>query len=278
MNIRIAVAAMIGIGALTPQQTQAWWDLGHSALCDVALQQVSASTRQQIEALIEEAQPVHSQYKTFGSQCVWADDIKSAQRQTGPWHYLNMPPDENDVTSVTRPDNGDILSALEQYLPILSDASLPAVDRLEALRFVGHFVGDLHQPMHLAYEEDWGGNRYRLSLSSDMKTLLHEDRRDTTNMHAVWDGYLTIYAADRAGKGLMPLIADETAMATGNYLDWAAESLAIVRSEAVQYATEDRLGALTEDYLEANADTAVKRLRQAAARLAKVLDEAFSTQ
>ncbi len=268
-----ATAASLVLGAAPT--AQAWWGLGHSALCEAALNQVAPATRSQIESLI--ATDNSGQYQTFGSQCVWADDIKPERRETSPWHYINAPPGTTDLSDLERPEQGDILTALERFMPVLSDATASEADRLEALRFVGHFVGDLHQPMHVAYEEDWGGNKYRLDLNPGIKTLLHEDRRDRTNMHAVWDGYLLIYAADRADMGLLPLIESEAVDVDGDHITWANESLVILQTEPVRYATDERANALSEEYLAANADTAVARLRVGAARLAKLLDASFQT-
>lgn len=267
----LAAAALAWTGTAS-----AWWGAGHSALCEAALQQVTPATRSAIEKLLAENDTAAAGYPTFGSQCVWADDIKPDRTNTAPWHYLNVPPGKDEVSFTPRPEQGDILSALERYLPVLADSRADSAPRLEALRFVGHFVGDLHQPMHLGYEADWGGNKYRLALSDDIKRVLLEDERDQTNMHAVWDGYLLIYASGLAGKNITALTAANPPIADGNYIDWANESLAIARSPDVRYATEARLTELTEDYLAINAPTAIKRLRQGAARLAALLDRAFA--
>lgn len=263
-------------GAILSSTAQAWWDTGHSALCDAALLQVSPSTRNQIEALLIANQTADEGYPSFGSQCVWADDIKSERPETGPWHYLNIPPQLENVVFTPRPAQGDILTALERYLPVLADEKAKPAARLEALRYVGHFVGDLHQPMHLAYEEDWGGNKYRLTLSPAIKAVLHESERDHTNMHAVWDGYLLLYAGGVNQMSVLALISQPGAPSDGNYIQWANESLAISRSQATQYATEARLTELTEDYLAANGEVALSRLRLGATRLAALLDQAFS--
>lgn len=277
LPMRKILTTAIASSALTlSAAASAWWGAGHSALCEAALQQVSPSTRAQIEQLLADNNTAAEGYTSFGSQCVWADDIKPDRPETSPWHYLNIPPDIDDVVFTARPEQGDILTALETYLPTLADHDAGAAERLEALRFVGHMVGDLHQPMHLGFEEDWGGNKYRLSLPDDIKRLLHEDKRDQTNMHAVWDGYLLIYASGLAGESIAALTAANPPIADGNYVDWANESLTISRSPEVRYANEGRLTELTEDYLTINAPTAIECLRQGAARLAALLDRAFA--
>ena len=275
--LKTGLAATLAATAFTlTSPASAWWSAGHSALCEAALQQVEPSTRAAIEKLVAANDAAAEGYASFGSQCVWADDIKPDRPETGSWHYINVPADVAHVSFTQRPDQGDILTALERYLPVLADNSADAASRLEALRFVGHFVGDLHQPMHLGYEADWGGNKYRLALPKDVKRVLHEEEREQTNMHAVWDGYLLIYASGVSGEGITTLTTVDPPIATGNYLDWANESLAISRTPEVLYATDERLTELTEDYLANNAPTAIERLRKGAARLAKLLDRALA--
>ncbi|MEE4203829.1 MAG: S1/P1 nuclease [Halieaceae bacterium] len=278
MTKNILTTTIASSALILSASASAWWGTGHSALCEAALQQVSPSTRAQIEQLLADNNTAAEGYTSFGSQCVWADDIKPDRPETSPWHYLNVPPDIDDVVFTSRPEQGDILTALETYLPTLADPNAGAAERLEALRFVGHMVGDLHQPMHLSFEEDWGGNKYRLSLPDHIKRLLHEDKRDQTNMHAVWDGYLLIYASGLADTSISQLTAQNLPEADGNYIDWANESLSLSRSIEVRYATEDRLDTLSESYLAANAPTAIDRLRKGAARLAALLERAFSSR
>ncbi len=276
----ITLTLLLGLATASPGAL-AWWDLGHSALCDYSLTLVAPDTRVQIDTLLGIQSTEHLlEPESFGRACTWADRIKRERKDTAPWHYLNAPPGSITIAAVEHPEQGDIMTALAQQTAILGDASASNIERAEALRWVGHLVGDLHQPMHLGYESDWGGNKYTLSLSPAIKQVLREDKRDKTNMHAVWDGYLLIYAMGAQQSSLSALIAEASGPRADNpTIDpksaadaWANEVLALLNRPEVRYATEHRLSALKEDYLQANHEYSIDQLAIAATRLAHLLD------
>jgi len=256
---------------------QAWWDLGHTSLCDVAYSLVTAKTRETIDRLSSLSDNTGLlKPERFAKSCTWADRIKKDQPHTRTWHYLNSQPGDTSITQIRRPNDGDIMTALASQLAVLSNKNANSVERAIALRWVGHLVGDLHQPMHLGYETDWGGNKYRMSMPPSIREVLHEDRRKTTNMHAVWDGYLLIYATHKRDGNLKELIGQPVANHVINIDEWANEVLALLQMSQLRYATTDRLDELSEAYLADNADTAVSQVNLAAHRLALLLDAALN--
>lgn len=255
----------------------AWWDLGHAAVCDFSLQLVSPTVREHIEALLTvEDQERMLTSETFGSGCKWPDRIKDERTATLPWHYFNIDPGVSRVADQPHPEAGDILVALREQLAILADENAKPVDRTEALRFVGHFVGDIHQPMHLARIDDDGGNLHLIALPGALATLLGEPDRRETNMHAVWDGYLLRYAVSARGASLLELMDPIEPPDTLTPLEWAEESLRLNRAPAVGYAADAPLQQLTEDYLQRHSDTAILRVGEAAHRLAALLNDALA--
>ncbi len=94
---------------------------------------------------------------------------------SGPWHYLHIADDEsfNDYQS---PPEGDVLWAITDFRPRLGDERLSAARRAEALKFLVHFVVDLHQPLHVGRRVDRGGT------STD--AYIGEER---LSLHRFWD-------------------------------------------------------------------------------------------
>jgi hypothetical protein len=103
---------------------------------------------------------------------------KQAQyRSINPLHYANVQKGAPGYDAQRdRPAGGDVVSAIQEYKAILADKDKPDAERLEALRFLAHFVGDIHQPLHVGHKEDKGGNDLQVRFF---------DRG--TNLYAVWD-------------------------------------------------------------------------------------------
>jgi len=256
----------------------AWWDLGHHSICELALEKVSPATRGEIERLLSiDAPEKYLAPESFGASCTWADRIKGKYKSSRPWHYLNVPQQFTDVTKVPRPEGGDILSALETFSRVFSDTRQSDTDRAEALRFIGHFLGDLHQPMHLGRKADRGGNRIKMDLSPGIAMILGEKKRRATNLHVVWDGYSLLYAKKTGDASLKKLITESNARTTeGDVLSWANDTLTVLRQDAAHYNDLDNdtsaLTNLTEAYLSAITPIALEQVATAAYRLAALLD------
>src|SRR5262249_27997043 len=96
---------------------------------------------------------------------LWADMIREERPESAPWHYMNIadlrPGGESRaaVAAYRSPPEGDVLSAIDRFFTALSNRSLPETQRLDALRFLVHFVVDVHQPLHVGRVEDRGGNQ-----------------------------------------------------------------------------------------------------------------------
>jgi len=107
----------------------------------------------------------------------WADDYRRAHPETGPWHYIDSPLADSNLDMARDCPHGDcVVAKTRQLLAVLKDAKADRAARQEALKFVVHFVGDLHQPLHDADNGDKGGNR---------RYVVFDRRPD--NLHWVWD-------------------------------------------------------------------------------------------
>jgi hypothetical protein len=184
-----------------------------------------------------------------------------------PWHYMNIA-DGLAIERYRSPPEGDVLEAIERFRAALSNRSLPRSERAEALRFLVHFVVDIHQPLHVGRADDRGGNTIDVRL-----------RGERMNLHRVWDSG----AFDRSSAPLADYaraLADsidesDTMRRESASIDprrWAAESLAL--RETV-YDFDRRSGELPDRYLDALERVTRERLTLAAARLAAMLNDAF---
>jgi hypothetical protein len=269
---RTACAVALG-WTLTAPTAHAWWELGHESVCDAALALLSAPATEQLEQLMDG--------ESFAEGCVWPDVVKNTTRKdTAVWHYLNIADDVDQVSAAPRPEKGDLITALWTQWQILADGQQSPSVRKDAVRFVGHFVGDLHQPLHLGRPEDWGGNRYKVTIVASLREFFGESDRATTKIHAIWDGYLPLYGERQANQPLQQIITDNAAVAQGPINEtvieqWAQESLDIARQPDVGYGA-DRLETLDETYLDAHRTQALSRLRLAAERLALMLETALA--
>ena len=142
----------------------AWWDKAHSMVCDEAYKLLTAPTKKFLDPFIKE-------HGSFGTACLWADWIKNDDRKdTRTWHYINLPDSEQDTYKTSCPENGCLIAAFHEQMKILNNSSESFLLRAEALWFIGHFVGDIHQPMHVGYPEDRGGNDHKLEFSDGSLT------------------------------------------------------------------------------------------------------------
>ena len=261
---------------LLPGVASAWWDIDHKTICEEALSQLSLEVRASVVELLD---------RPFPDACVWADNIKRTRPETRPWHYRNSFPGVETIEQTAVPKDGDALSALKQQINVLTSAA-PKQQRREALMWIGHLVGDLHQPFHVAYAEDLGGNRVYLTLPPHLQRLLGE-QRDRVNMHAIWDGLISRYfgylsdqdpAAAARIREASNAATDWQTPPSLNPNDWANESIAILNTPAAAYLTPYRLAALTEEYLLAHAPTVITRRQLASRRLALLLTALLGAQ
>ncbi|MGH6753423.1 MAG: S1/P1 nuclease, partial [Bradyrhizobium sp.] len=167
-----ALIALIGAATLLaslPRPAQAWGPDGHAIIAIIAENRLTPEARQTVKAMLDDA--------SLASVSNWADEIRPLRRETSRWHYVNFADGSKDY----------IPSRDCQLVPGQGDCILAAIDRaivdlnkdggsVDALKFLVHFVGDVHQPFH-AVGFERGGNGIRVVAFGNR-----------TNLHSVWDG------------------------------------------------------------------------------------------
>ncbi|HEY5622309.1 MAG TPA: S1/P1 nuclease [Gammaproteobacteria bacterium] len=197
---------------------------------------------------------------------LWADRIRGNPRweSSAPWHYMNI--DEGaQLDDYVSPPQGDVLWAIAHFRARLANAAMGRETRAEALRFLTHFVVDLHQPLHVGRQSDRGGNTITVSFGDERASL-----------HRFWDTD-AISGSDlppeRFVATLQPLV--RVLAASYRHADergWAAESLALRRAV---YDFDAARGQLTDEYRMEAAEILRLRLAQAGLRLAAEINAAL---
>ena len=170
MKAWLFVAAAL---ALTPSPALAWGKTGHRVVAAIADTQLSGLARAHVEEILGPGE-------SLDEAANWPDEMRSApgafwQKTATPWHYVTL----NGIIYDHAPPEGDALEALTHFSAVLRDPNANLADKQEALRFIVHLVGDLHQPLHVGKCCDRGGNEVKVSFFGK-----------PTNLHAVWDSQL----------------------------------------------------------------------------------------
>ena len=270
-NVRSRLAFVITVlgilGAATP--TWAWGRLGHRVIARLAEKQLTPKAKAEVAALLAPGE-------SLASASLWADEHRRDLPKTAPWHYVDVPLDEPRYHSIFAGDvaeKGYVVDKIHEFKVVVKDAGQSVEDRRIALRFLVHFVEDLHMPMHVGDNNDKGGNRTQVRFF---------DRG--TNMHSLWDSGMIEYICDTEDFWLRDLAALDTPEARavamkGMIEDWATESLLAARQAYQVPETGKRLKSgqkLADAYLDANLQVVRRRLYQASMRLAMVLNQVFA--
>lgn len=160
---------------LPPTPADAWGVRGHHIVADIAAARLSEPAAAEVRALLdaESAGPALRVVST------WADEIRATEAYglTAPLHYVNFPRDGCRYDASRDCFRGRcVVAALADNAARLADRSRTDAERAEALKWVVHLVGDIHQPLHAGYREDRGGNDLQLRF-----------RGAGTNLHALLD-------------------------------------------------------------------------------------------
>jgi hypothetical protein len=299
-----------------PAPARAWGCEGHQVVAILAEKHLNPRALAMAKKILADGpiDPGLSRYCKEGGTdpladaSTWPDDIRSIRPEASPWHYIDIPRGTTlpDVEKFCDPKEGCVTRAITDQLTVLRSANSDPQKRADALRFLIHFVGDLHQPLHAITNNDQGGNCVPVAFFDALPQVRNPQSESyAPNLHGVWD--TNILERATTGKTVGQVAADldqsfRSKMAawqkgTANVDDWARESYRLAMKDVygklpvripvetpqpITSCADDnhistRMLKLNEHLVEPYQDMGVpiirQRLAQAGARLAMLLNQ-----
>ena len=181
-------------GIVTVPSAYGWGCKGHQTVAFLAEKHLTPEAKQMFQALLT-ANPIDPQLKrfcgntttdVFADAATWPDDERTKEPKTAPWHFIDIPlgAAQSQVAASCGAE-GCVTQAITEQVAILKGKTAPAAKRADALRFIIHFVGDLHQPLHATTNSDRGGNCVPVKY---LKRDPHASGSSySPNLHGIWD-------------------------------------------------------------------------------------------
>jgi len=202
----------------------------------------------------------------------WPDEIRSNPdwNYTKPWHYLSID-DNESFENLKRSKNGDVMEALARFEKTLRNKKVVGKEKWQALAFYIHFMGDIHQPLHVGRRGDLGGNKIQV------KWFGHD-----SNLHKVWDSGMidNQYLSFREYASFLDHVTPRQIRAwqAASYLDYAKESKNLRPKVYELGKQKSNPPELDYEYSYHKIDILNLRLVQAGIRLAGKLNNIFSSR
>lgn len=239
-----------------------WGVVGHRAIGQIAENHLSKKAKIAVQEILGT--------ESLAMVSTYPDEVRSYKEYayTAPWHYVNVAhglTSEQFKKELVGMKKANIYKALLTCASDLKDATKTKEEKVFALKFLVHLVGDLHQPMHTGRSEDSGGNAIKVKLM-----------RKESNLHGLWDSGLIDYA----GMTYKELATTCDVISKKEKKTWQKEDVATWAFESYDmsqklYAEAAVNPEFDYDYYPKHADFVKKRLAQAGLRLAGMLNEIY---
>jgi len=234
-----------------------WGQIGHRVIGEVAENHLSPKAKKAIDEILG--------HESLAVVSTYMDEIRSDDDfdHTHPWHYTTIPEGETYETC-EKNQKGEAVEAILRMKKILEDENAPMAEKKQALKFLVHLVGDIHQPLHVGTGTDRGGNDVKLEFFYE-----------PSNLHRIWDSGM-IDAKQYSYTELAELVdhADNTRVKNwqqGGPADWANEAMQY-RDQVYDYGDKDYV---SYEYMYKNWDLVKMQLEKGGIRLAGMLNEIF---
>ncbi|HMP91208.1 MAG TPA: S1/P1 nuclease [Kiritimatiellia bacterium] len=250
----------------------AWGPEGHRIVAHIAELRLSDVAHQALAHILADGEQISD-----NMICNWPDYVRRDQPETGPWHYVSIPKgaefyDEHRYC----PEGQCIVHQIHFMEAIVADESKSLEDRKTALRFLVHFLGDVHQPLHCAdYDDDRGGNE---------RLVIYPGQDKPTKLHAVWDSNIVrelmnplgpLVFADKLNARISSRRARQWARGTPEDWAWESHQLAMKYAYAVVPPKDGPPMALDTAYVKVAKKVAEQQLMKAGVRLAEALNRSL---
>jgi len=283
------IAAFAGLLSLFAfaAPAQAYWEYGHESVARIAWLQMPPDTRAKVAALLRQGRLLETPdcpVATIEQASVWADCIKPLGDRFSyaySWHYQNVDVCKPFDLKAACKDGNCVSAQIERNARLLADKSVPVRERLMALAFLTHFVGDLHQPMHAGDHADLGGNKVAATYGIIA---------GRTNLHSIWDGWLAERAISTPPGGPAALLAqvptaERERIAAGSVEEWSREMWGKARDLAYRTLVGDPCSAgpverpvMDEPKVRALIPEVRQDVVEGGIRLARLIDDALGPE
>jgi hypothetical protein len=255
--ILIIFLAFIFSNTLTAAED--WGKTGHRVVGEVAQKYLTHKTGKAISKLLDG----HS----LAFVANYGDEIKSDRQydKFSPWHYVDFPFGTKYEDSPKNP-KGDLIVGIKKCISVIKDENKTKEDKVFYLKMLVHFIGDLHQPLHVGLAEDKGGNDFQVRWF-----------KSGTNLHSVWDSKMLDYygmSYTEIAQNTDVLSKEQVEfIKKGSVLDWMYDSRALCENIYAHTEVGEKLGyKYSYEYM----DVLRLQLQKGGIRLAKLLNEIFS--
>ncbi len=274
----------IGLMAM-PAPALAWGEYGHRLIARTAAAELTPRARRAIAHILAGGARVDTPdcpLTNLEDAAVWPDCVRALPDRFAysfPWHYQNISVCQPFDIAAKCPDGNCVTAQIPRQLAIAADAQASPAERAQALAFVVHFVGDLHQPLHIGDKGDRGGN--------DVRAAYGAKAPDRMNLHRIWDSDLAERALTEPPEitPLSPTAAQRRAWEKGDVSSWARESWGVARSVTYPSLTGVPDACVTksnarvlvdEAYVAASRESVRLQVQRAGVQLALLLNRAFA--
>src|SRR5229473_8125129 len=241
--VKLSAIALVALFGATPiDRAHAWGQEGHSIVAELAERRLDLETLRKVRLLLGGV--------SMASVANWADDYRASHPDSAGWHFVDIPFDQTayDPSRDCKPEKGDcIIHAITRFRVDVTDCSKSLAERGDAMKFLIHFVGDIHQPLHVETRfsadgtDDQGGNKVIVTFFDQPNVKLHALWDTGLIMHTVfnWGAYVT-----RLQTGWLNG-RDISSLDGGTPIDWAVEAHKFAQDVAYDVQAD---GALADTY------------------------------
>lgn len=250
LNLIIAISLLF-----LPIKTLAWGEKGHQLVAEIAFNQLDAPTKKLLMTYLDGM--------TIEKAATWMDDIKKnpAYDKLKPLHYVNF--DKNTQVKDSCCDN--IIHALTLTINDLKNYKNFSKEEVKIkLCYLFHLIGDLHQPLHVGYGNDKGGNQFQVQFNGK-----------GTNLHSLFDYGIIEYkelSLEQYSNEQQYSTSQIKAIQSGTVVDWAKESRSYLN--AIYMVNNRQIDA---NYVDVNFVLIKSQLHKSGIRLAGLLNTIFNS-
>ena len=282
-----AVAMVLVLHVAVSDPALAWGDEGHEVIALIAQEHLDPGVRKKLRALLA-ADTDDLTTHDIAAASTWPDKLRSldddsARKRTRQWHFVDIeiaapslgracfghPPLPAGTLASNGPAHACVVDKIEQFATELASSATPPEEQIVALKFLLHFVGDLHQPLHASDDHDRGGNSKRASMPGIKGG----------NLHHFWDTVFVQQLGPNIARIAVDLNGritdrDVQAWSKGGPSDWAMESFTVAKEDAYGRLPQPNARGtyqLSDDYIAMAIRDVASQLSKAGVRLATML-------